>query len=241
MRKELINVLSTLVTNGKESGNKEWQSIEIDNRNPIFEIYNINLEIENIENPIDSFKPDLPWAEDHFQERVNGLPINPGNEYKNWPYYRSIDNDNLFRSDGKFSHNYMERYWCKGNTGIRFNYGDLNDIIDKIKSNPYTRQAFLSVWHPEDQLNNGQRVPCTIGYWFYMQNGKLDVKYLIRSCDAYRHFCNDCYMTYRLLQYVASNALLEVGNMNIWIGSFHCFKSDIYSINKLVKKCVDLQ
>ena len=38
-------------------------------------------------------KADLPWAEDHFQERVFGHPRNPGQEYKNWPYYdHSKDN-----------------------------------------------------------------------------------------------------------------------------------------------------
>src|SRR5262245_9691282 len=33
-------------------------------------------------------KPNLPWAEDHFQERVFGDPTNPGEQYKNWPWYR---------------------------------------------------------------------------------------------------------------------------------------------------------
>lgn len=235
MNKTIKETLKYLVEQGSESGNKEWQSITIDDRNPMIELYDVSLTFYNTEDPIKEFNPDLPWAEDHFKERINGQPINPGNEYVNWPYYRGIDNDMLFRHTGQFSHNYMERYWCKGLYGRRFEYGDLNDVIDRIKANPYTRQAFLSVWHPEDQSNHGERVPCTIGYWFYMQNGKLDIKYLIRSCDAYRHFRNDCYMTYRLLEHVASAAQLPIGNMKIWIGSFHCFKSDMYAINKLIK------
>lgn len=235
MNKTVKQVLKYLVTEGEQSGNTQWQSISIDDRNPMMEIYDIDLTFYDIKNPITEFSPDLPWAEDHFLERINGQPINPGEQYQNWPYYRGLNNDELFRESGKFSHNYMERYWCKGLHGRRFEYGDLNDIIERLKENPYTRQAYLSVWHPEDQSNHGERVPCTLGYWFYMHKGKLDVKYLIRSCDAYRHFRNDCYMTFRLLQHVASAAQLEVGNMKIWIGSFHCFKSDFYAINKLIK------
>ena len=30
--------------------------------------------------------PNLPWADNHFEERVCGEPINPGVEWKNWPY-----------------------------------------------------------------------------------------------------------------------------------------------------------
>lgn len=241
MEAVLVKEFEFLAALGLPTKNMEWQSIVIDQRNPMIEIYNRDISFPTIVDPIESFHPDLPWSEDHFQERIHGQPINPGDEYKNWPYYRGIDNDSLFRSSGKFSHNYMERYWCKGLYGRRFEYGDLNDIINRIKDNPYTRQAFLSVWHPEDQSNHGERVPCTIGYWFYMHDGRLDVKYLIRSCDAYRHLRNDCYMTYRLLQEVAEAAGLPVGRMHMWIGSLHCFKSDLYAIHKLLKSCADSQ
>jgi thymidylate synthase len=234
MNKLINKTIKKLFLKGKESNNLYWQSIQIDDRNPIIEIKNINLEFKNIINPIDEFNPNLPWAEDHFLERVNGKPINPGEQYKNWPYYKNIDNDILFRSKGIFSHNYMERYWCSGYKGIRFQYGDLNDIINKLKNNPYSRQAFLSVWHPEDQSNHLERVPCTIGYWFNAENNILNITYLIRSCDAIRHFKNDLYMTYRLLQFVADNIGFKYGNMNVWIGSFHCFKSDLYSLKKQI-------
>ena len=133
----------------------------------------------------------------------------------------------------------MERYWCKGFKGIRFNYGDLNDIIERLKNNTYTRQAFLSVWHPEDQSNEGVRVPCTIGYWFYRNGNKLDCTYLIRSCDAVRHFRNDIYMTYRLLEHVGINIGLLPGNLKMWIGSFHCFQSDLYTLKKYVRDTIN--
>lgn len=54
-------------------------------------------------------KPNLPWADSHFEERVCGQPINPGVEWANWPWGKSADK---FRDgNGMFNHNYMERYW----------------------------------------------------------------------------------------------------------------------------------
>lgn len=233
MRKEIIDAYELLISSHNISKNNEWQSINIDEKNPIIELRNIFINFESFKNIKEEIKPDLPWSENHFLERVNGQPINPGNEYKNWPYYTGIDNDSLFRNNGIFSHNYMERYWCSGYKGIRYNYGDLNDIIERLIINPESRQAFLSVWHPEDQSNNNVRIPCTIGYWFNKSGDHLNMTYLIRSCDAIRHFRNDIYMSYRLLQYVANKIELKSGSLDVWIGSFHCFKSDLYKLNKI--------
>ena len=36
-------------------------------------------------------KPNMPWAEDHFQERIAGKPLNPGEQWKFWPWANSAD------------------------------------------------------------------------------------------------------------------------------------------------------
>ena len=121
-------------------------------------------------------EPNLPWAEDHFLERVGGEPLNPGEQYKNWPWYRG--NVETHKPQGAFSHTYMERFWPryaeiprthrrKGamTKGIRYRYGDLNDVLDLLAREPYTRQAYLPVWFPEDTgAHHGERVPCTLGW-----------------------------------------------------------------------------
>ena len=59
----------------------------------------------------DDVKPNLPWADDHFEERVCGKPINPGVEWANWPWGHSASK--FLDETGMFNHNYMERYWPK--------------------------------------------------------------------------------------------------------------------------------
>jgi hypothetical protein len=208
--------------------------------------------------------PNLPWAENHFLERVCGVPINPGVEWKNWPY--GLNAQKFLDEDGKFNHNYMERYWPKNagkiaeatetrdqfrhgielyginqsdpNSGIRYDYGDLNDVVKQLADDPYTRQAYLPVWFPED-TGGGKRAPCTLGYHFIMRNGLLDVTYYIRSCDYLRHFRDDVYLTARLamwiLEQIQFNSTLQakapwgnvrLGRFYMHITSLHIFKND---------------
>ena len=203
---------------------------------------------------------DLPWAEDHFQERISGEPTNPGETYKYWPYHSNLDNSKY--KDETFSHTYQERFWPKlaGNShmnpltlienekgkysgyrprkGIRFQYGDLKDIIDLLSKNPKTRQAYLPIWFTEDTwaANNGHRVPCTIGYYFWITDGKLHCNYTIRSCDLFRHFRNDIYLTCRLMQYMAKELNIGLSSMTMYIYNLHLFKNDMYAYNKKEKK-----
>jgi thymidylate synthase len=237
---EAINDAIKLLLNSKETYTEKWQGIKIDAK--IMELDNLFIEMEmckSIDELVSETKADLPWSENHFKERLNGAS-NPGEQYKYWPYYRDDLDDTRFRNKGMFSHTYQERFWPIKKNGIRYEMGDWLDIKNRLKNNPSTRQAFFSIWHPEDQSNNNVRLPCTIGYWFKINNiGELDLTYLIRSCDARRHFRNDIYMTQRLamdmLEFL-DNKDIRLGKLNMWIGSFHCFISDVYSLNKILKK-----
>ena len=186
---------------------------------------------------------DMPWSETHFQERVSGQPLNPAPSYLDWPWHQGKHQE-AFKTQ-VFDHTYPERMWPKyagtgnqpvfaGNIhrGIRFEYGDLNDLIALLTNDPFTRQAFLPIWFPEDTgATQGQRVPCTLGYHFIRNGTELDVKYLIRSCDITRHFHNDVYMAGRLLQYVTRHSAPDsiypsVGNISRYISNLHMFKND---------------
>jgi hypothetical protein len=158
-----------------------------------------------------SFDPSLPWAEDHFTERVSGVPYNPPPSATYWPYGNTARH-----TDGNtsmFSHTYPERFWPKYanrtatqyniRDGVRFQYGDLMDVVNLLYAHPLTRQAYLPVWFPEDTGNvQNVRVPCSLGYHFMLRNAELSVRYFIRSVDFVRHFKDDVYMAARLTQWV---------------------------------------
>lgn len=167
---------------------------------------------------IEEIGPNIPWAEDHFQERVSRIPSNPGEQYRNWAWWRdqtaAFDVDDGFSM--KFSHTYQERFWPKMansgesfaqrggiNRGIRYEYGDLDDVVNLLRREPHTRQAYLPIFFPEDTgAVHGGRIPCTLGYHFLLRRGRLHCWYEIRSCDAVRHFRDDLYLACRLVQWV---------------------------------------
>lgn len=188
--------------------------------------------------------PDLPWAEQHFQERVSGFPYNPPPSHVNWPYHGTDKVRHLDDLD-KFSHTYPERFWPNGGrefslTGYRFDYGDLDGVVAQLVANPLTRQAVLPVWFPEDTGAVGRRVPCSLTYHFMAdEDNRLSVWYTLRACDFYRHFHNDVYFAARLLQWVCTSVAggirdktgeyngPTVGELNMTISSLHLFAGDV--------------
>lgn len=176
--------------------------------------------------------PNLPWAEDHFQERVSGKPLNPPPSEAWWPY-RIKGNAEHKREDGTFSHTYPERMWPPDLYGIRFRMGDLDDVVDLLIKQPNTRQAYLPIWFPEDTgAVHGERVPCTLGYHFLIRDGQLHVTYFMRSCDVARHLKDDIYMAVRLAQWVRdrisflTKVTYWMGELTMHIVSLHSFPAD---------------
>lgn len=183
--------------------------------------------------------PDLPWADEHFAERVGGEPLNPPPSHVNWPWHKGNEDKHI--DEGVFSHTYPERMWPKNagfapgigvNHGIRYHYGDLEGVVDQLKYNGWTRQAYLPIWFPEDTGSIDVRVPCTLGYHFIRNGAQLDVNYFLRSCDITRHFHNDVYFTLRLVQWIAERVREEgtpfplLGTMTMFISNLHMFKGD---------------
>jgi len=236
-----------LKAHGKWVENATWQGMDVSAK-PEMRMRELSFQSFQVPMPYFGFmmaediKPNLPWADNHFEERVGGEPINPGVEWANWPWGNSADK---FRDEnGQFNHNYMERYWPKYagadtppfiNHGIRFQYGDLNDVVSLLEREPLTRQAFLPVWFPEDTGAKNGRVPCTLGYHFMVRNDHLHVVYYIRSCDLVRHFQDDCYLTTRLALWLLDELRkrdngwhnVSLGLYMMHISSLHCFANDV--------------
>lgn len=228
-----------------------WQSTDISQRPEMrpHELLDCTVGLSippDLEDLQEVVKPNLPWAEEHFQERVNGKPLNPPPSEKNWPYAQKVNAQ--FKKDGVFDHTYPERFWPRlaneGSTrpngrqvfvphnGIRFEYGDLWDLMEQLKRDPATRQAYLPVWFPEDTglevREPGARVPCTLGYHFIQRNNQLHCIYYIRSCDFMRHFRDDVYMAARLTQWIARHlGSVSPGRLTMHITSFHVFEGDL--------------
>lgn len=227
---EQYKMVAGLLTWGPEVDVGEWQAIRGDiPQAKTIEIEDVSIEFDladTIEGLQEQTHPNLPWAEEHFGERVSGIAWNPPPSHVRWPFAQRGNEQHL--SQEVFSHTYPERMWPRNLDsewkGLRFGTGDLEDVVQLLKRSPHTRQAYLPIWFPEDTgAVEGQRVPCTLGYHFLLRDGKLKIVYYIRSCDFFRHFNDDVYMAGRLCQWMATQIKATPGRLVMHISSMHIF------------------
>lgn len=257
-------------TTAKQVNTGHWQSLTDVPQTETIELQNVHVTFnppsrQSRINGVEAyFKPNLPWASDHFVERVSGKPLNPGYEYRNWPWYRN--NVEEHKKPGQFSHTYMERFWprwaaggresdvgLEEREGVRYRYGDLNDLLDLLVREPYTRQAYLPIFFPEDTgAYHGERVPCTLGYHFMMRDDRLHIFYPIRSMDFMRYTRDDLYMTARLGIWIITQLQareqkkfeegespdmltwdkVKLGELNLFASSLHIFPGDLPALQR---------
>lgn len=224
---------------------ERWQGIAANN--DTYEMQDVNFEvpllgITELEHWRQDTGANVPWADDHFAERVGGEPLNPGVQWAKWPWGQSA---RQFKQE-RFNHTYMERLWPKfarrsddgkllealastsgprrypagdlrPKFGIAHYYGDLWDLVTMLANEPHTRQAYIPLFFPEDTgvADRGRKV-CTLGYQILVREGQASIWYPLRSCDLVRHWADDCYLAVRLLLWVMDRCK-EI-NPDFWAG-----------------------
>lgn len=165
-----------------------------------------------------------PWADAEFEERitnpyVTGNFINPGEAYK-----LRQDVWDEYLHNGKMAYTYNELIW---------NNDQCTKVINRLKFDPESRQLWISLWDPTrdpDLLGGISRVPCSLGYGFQVREGKLNMHYVMRSCDFSTHFSNDVYLAIKLLEWVAAQTGYEVGSFTHTIFSLHVYQKDVKDV-----------
>jgi thymidylate synthase len=228
--KQIVKKLrDKLVNEGSVVRTTRWQGTT--EPPAMVEILHISEKIQMLEDPkeiSDAVNAKQPWANIHFKERTQGYPTNPDPSHIMW----ASTTDDYKSNDKIFSHTYSERLWPKPlYKGIRFDVGDLNTLVDLLAHEPDTRQAYMPMFMHEDVTAalKGERVPCSLGWHFIVRNGKLDIMYTMRSCDAMRHLHNDLYFANKLALWVRDEAKLNVklGTLHFVATSLHCFQQDV--------------
>lgn len=191
-------------------GKEEFQTKEL--RNYVYSL----TRLPDIEN-LFLYGGDHGWAQLEFVERVRvtmAEPINPGDAWKLRPeVWRK------FLVDGKFDYTYNER--------LNWNQ-NLARVEAELVRNPDTRQAWLPIFFPSDVEFYGgkKRIPCSLGYYFMVRDGKLSLTYIQRSADAVTHLGNDIYLAFKMMEYMARRVGVEPDILTHHIFSLHAYKKD---------------
>lgn len=184
-------------------------------------------------NPKSEEIPDViqPWADEEFKERITDPwnrddPENPQANFINpgeaWKLREDVWSEYLH--NGKMAYTYNELIW---------NDDQFTRVINRLKEDPESRQLWLSLWDPtrDTHLLGGiSRVPCSLGYGFQVREGKLNMHYIMRSCDFATHFRNDVYLAIKLLEYVSTLTGYPVGSFTHTMFSLHVYHKDIQGV-----------
>lgn len=119
------------------------------------------------------------------------------------------------------------------------NYGEraqnqIRSIYRKLKDDPSSRQAVMTLWNPlHDNLVGKRDYPCTVGFQFLIRNDLLTMITTMRSNDAWLGLAYDAFQFTQLQQTIARMLGVGVGQYVHQPGSLHVYERDLEAIDAL--------
>lgn len=150
---------------------------------------------------------------------------------REWQWYlsqnRSVDEIKRFAPKWDEMHG--------GDNIVNSNYGwqwnrnnQLDKCIEQLKANPFTRQAWISIFDGKEKDQYAYDTPCTIAIGFDknpLAPQYLNMTVIMRSNDLIYGFCNDQYCFSELHKLVTSE-------LNLSIGTYYHFAHDLHIYEK---------
>lgn len=107
-------------------------------------------------------------------------------------------------------------------------------VISRLKQDPDTRQAVVTIWNPQFDLQPGKRdYPCTILHQFRIRNNKLNMSVYMRSNDVWLGAAYDFFQFTRVQLAMASVLGVEPGTYAHHVGSLHIYENNYEAANNL--------
>ena len=121
-------------------------------------------------------------------------------------------------SDGNVMSNYGWQ-WQRNN--------QIDYVIAKLKDNPNTRHAAISIYDAKEWSSYQKDTPCTYAVQFTILDNKLNMSVLMRSNDIWYGFCNDQYQFSMLQQLVAKRLTIEIGTYYHFAHNLHLYNNKL--------------
>lgn len=127
------------------------------------------------------------------------------------PYIKNWGN---FADDGKVNSNY----------GVYFKR-QVAGILDKIKSDRYTRQAIVSIYNESFNNYNGKDTPCTLSVHFQLREDKLNMTVNMRSNDVVHGLPLDMFQFSLFQEIIANEIGCDVGSYVHVANNLHVYEN----------------
>ena len=115
------------------------------------------------------------------------------------------------------------------------NHDQLLELIDGIKSDPYSRRHIISAWNP-GELDIMALPPCHMMAQFYVNNGKLSCQMYQRSADMFLGVPFNIASYALFTHMIAQVCNLEVGELIITLGDAHIYNNHFDQVKEQLKR-----
>lgn len=125
-------------------------------------------------------------------------------------------------------------FW--GSYGLRVGW-QLPSLIEKLKRDPQTRQAVMTIWDPKNDNILGKRdYPCTVALGFELTDGALNMHVTMRSSDVWLGIPYDWFQFTQLQFTVARilNAFPGTYTHTSW--SLHLYERNLEAAEKFLRE-----
>jgi len=123
-----------------------------------------------------------------------------------------------------------KKMMVEGTTEVNSNYGyfwnknyQLSRVIQELKTNKETRRAIVVHYDINELDRYKYDTPCNDVLNFYIKDDKLHLTVFARSIDLVFGFCNDQYTFAKLMEMVAFQLDIPVGEMTWMITNLHIY------------------
>tara|TARA_Y100001968_G_scaffold63012_1_gene53724 strand:- start:1853 stop:2503 length:651 start_codon:yes stop_codon:yes gene_type:complete len=117
---------------------------------------------------------------------------------------------------------------------VNSNYGyqwqrnhQLDYVIGKLKDNPNTRHAAITIYDGKEHNKYRNDTPCTYAVQFTIVDNVLNMSVMMRSNDIWYGFCNDQYCFSMLQKTVADRLCIDVGSYFHFAHNFHIYNNKL--------------
>jgi thymidylate synthase len=147
-------------------------------------------------------------------------------EYE-WNWYLKGDRDASEIGDRA---KIWKKMMVEGTTEVNSNYGyfwnknyQLSRVVQELRTNKETRRAIVVHYDINELDRYKYDTPCNDVLNFYIKDDKLHLTVFARSIDLVFGFCNDQYTFAKLMEMVAFQLDISVGEMTWMITNLHIY------------------
>jgi len=159
-------------------------------------------------------------------------------EFKTLIDPKSLTNVKQFEANGC---NYWSK-WTGPNGELVLDYHDqlhpqLEDIIEQIKTDPYSRRHVISLWNHENIKSGKLSLPCC---WhnltFSVIEDTLSMVWAQRSVDTMLGLPSDVFLAHLFMQHVANATNLHIGSCLFSLANVHIYEEHMTNAWKILSR-----